>query len=59
MMDKKTVQATSVAEEQEAPSPTSSGERVWQEPKLTFIEPKLVSHGKLEQVTGFFGPITP
>jgi hypothetical protein len=28
----------------------------WQEPKLTFVEPKLTSHGPLTSVTGqFFG----
>lgn len=32
----------------------------WQEPKLIFIEPKLTTHGKLEEVTaGFFGGFTP
>ena len=33
---------------------------VWLEPKLTFVEPKLISHGKLTEVTGqFFGGFTP
>ena len=32
----------------------------WQEPKLTFIEPKLTSHGPLTSVTGqFFGAFSP
>jgi hypothetical protein len=34
----------------------------WEEPKLTFLEPKLTKHGKLEEVTGagpFFGGFTP
>lgn len=36
------------------------GKQPWQEPKLTFIEPKLTKHGKLEAVTaGFFGPFSP
>jgi hypothetical protein len=40
-------------------SPTS-GKAPWQEPKLAFIEPKLTTHGKLEDVTaGFFGGFTP
>ena len=34
--------------------------RQWEEPKLTFITPKLTRHGKLEEVTGqFFGPFSP
>jgi hypothetical protein len=34
--------------------------RQWQEPKLTFITPKLTRHGKLEEVTGqFFGAFSP
>ena len=32
----------------------------WQEPKLTFVEPKLTSHGPLTSVTGqFFGAFSP
>jgi hypothetical protein len=32
----------------------------WQEPKLTFIEPKLTAHGPLTSVTGqFFGAFSP
>jgi len=32
----------------------------WQEPKLTFVEPKLTEHGKLTEVTGqFFGAFSP
>ena len=32
----------------------------WQEPKLTFIEPKLTPHGALTSVTGqFFGAFSP
>ena len=32
----------------------------WQEPKLTFIEPKLTSHGPLTSITGqFFGAFSP
>lgn len=37
-----------------------SEKQPWQEPKLTFVEPKLTIHGKLEEVTaGFFGPFSP
>ncbi len=39
-------------------SPTNK--RVWQQPKLTFVKPKLTKHGKLAEVTGqFFGGFTP
>jgi hypothetical protein len=32
----------------------------WQEPKLAFVEPKLISHGELKNVTGgFFGTFNP
>jgi hypothetical protein len=32
----------------------------WQEPKLTFVEPKLTAHGELHKITGgFFGTFTP
>ena len=38
----------------------ASGAQPWEEPKLTFIEPKLTKHGQLEEVTGaVFGPFTP
>jgi hypothetical protein len=37
----------------------SGGKKPWQEPKLTFVEPKLTQHGKLEEVTGFFGGFSP
>jgi hypothetical protein len=36
------------------------GKKRWQEPKLTFVKPKLPKHGKLEEVTGqFFGAFSP
>jgi hypothetical protein len=36
------------------------GKKRWQEPKLTFVKPKLTKHGKLEEVTGqFFGGFSP
>jgi hypothetical protein len=49
---------------QEEPHPTPPGvnRQPWQEPKLTFVEPKLTAHGDLKQVTGqepFFGGFTP
>ena len=36
---------------------------VWQEPKLTFVEPELTQHGSITELTaedpGFFGTFTP
>jgi hypothetical protein len=38
----------------------SLGTHPWQEPRPTFVEPKVIKHGKLEAVTaGFFGGFTP
>ncbi len=43
-----------------ASAPASTPEKQpWQEPKLTFVEPMLTSHGTLEDVTGFFGGFSP
>ena len=40
--------------------PSAQGKKKWQEPKLTFVKPKLTKHGKLEEVTGqFFGAFSP
>jgi hypothetical protein len=47
-------------EEQTSVSSSPEGKKKWQEPKLTFIKPKLTKHGKLEEVTGqFFGAFSP
>ena len=42
-------------------SSAADGKEPWQEPKLSFVEPKLTKHGSLEEVTGegFFGGFTP
>ena len=41
-------------------SSSPEAKKRWQEPKLTFVEPKLTKHGKLEEVTGqFFGAFSP
>jgi hypothetical protein len=45
--------------EQSAAS-SSGGKKKWQEPKLSFVKPKLTKHGKLDEVTGqFFGAFSP
>jgi hypothetical protein len=45
---------------QSRPSSSLEGKKKWQEPKLTFIKPKLIKHGKLAEVTGqFFGAFSP
>ena len=60
-MDQATEQHASP--EREAPGATASpdpSQEPWQEPKLVFLEPKLIKHGQLEEVTaGFFGGFTP
>ena len=39
---------------------STEGKKRWQEPKLSFVKPKLTKHGKLEEVTGqFFGAFSP
>jgi hypothetical protein len=43
----------------EATADGSRGQQPWEEPKLTFLEPKLTKHGMLEDVTGFFNTFTP
>jgi hypothetical protein len=53
-------QAFHTREEQGTTTSSDSSKEPWQEPKLAFIEPKLTTHGKLEEVTaGFFGGFTP
>jgi hypothetical protein len=37
----------------------SEGKKTWEEPKLTFVEPKLTKHGSLQEITGFFGAFSP
>jgi hypothetical protein len=41
-------------DEQRSMASPLSGKQLWQEPKLTFVEPKLTPHGKLEEVTAAF-----
>jgi hypothetical protein len=45
---------------------TPPGKALWQEPKLTFVEPKLTTHGNVQDVTGqnrsmlgYFNPMSP
>ena len=49
------------ARKKQATVPSSAEDKKrWQEPKLSFVKPKLTKHGKLEEVTGqFFGAFTP
>ena len=47
-------------EPQKVQTSAPEGKKEWQEPKLTFVKPKLTKHGRLEEVTGqFFGAFTP
>jgi hypothetical protein len=44
----------------EAAADSPRGQQAWEEPKLTFLAPKLTKHGTLEDVTaGFIGTFTP
>lgn len=48
------------SETQQPASPSSGEKRKWQQPKLSFVKPKLTKHGKLDEVTGqFFGAFSP
>ena len=39
---------------------TSQAKKLFKEPKLTFIEPKLTKHGDATKITaGFFGSFSP
>jgi hypothetical protein len=58
-MSKPTPAATKI-EDQQSDLGNSAVKKPWQEPKLTFIKPRLTDHGKLEEVTGqFFGQFSP
>ena len=52
-------------EERETTAAPSSppDKKLWEEPKLAFVEPKLTKHGSLEKLTrmpnGFFGQFSP
>jgi hypothetical protein len=47
-------------ETQSSAASSSPGKAPWQEPTLTFVEPKLTIHGSLEELTGaFFGGFSP
>ena len=37
----------------------TQGKRPFTEPKLTFVAPKLVKRGTVEELTGFFGTFSP
>ena len=61
-MEKEKVQLSPPQQDEPEPAASQSPDKKpWQEPKLTFVEPKLTKHGSLEEVTGqaFFGGFTP
>lgn len=52
--------------EDDGPAVASPTKAPWHEPKLTFVEPKLTTHGALQKITAqqngpgpFFGTFTP
>jgi hypothetical protein len=60
--DKEAAEGTPPPERAHAGEGASPDKKPWQEPKLTFVEPKLTKHGKLEELTqanGFFGQFSP
>jgi hypothetical protein len=51
---------TNRREQRQGQASATGDKKKWQEPKLSFVKPKLTKHGKLEEVTGqFFGPFSP
>lgn len=56
-MGNEDVQPVRPAQEKGVPTALPApAKRLWQEPRLVFVEPELTKHGKLEEVTGgFFG----
>lgn len=42
------------------PATDARGDRqTWEEPRLQFVEPRLVKQGEMKRVTGFFGTFVP
>ena len=37
----------------------SNSKQPFKKPKLTFVAPKLVKHGEVTELTGFFGAFSP
>lgn len=51
---------TNRREQGQGQASAAGDKKKWQEPKLSFVKPKLTKHGKLEEVTGqFFGGFSP
>jgi hypothetical protein len=61
-MEKGKVQLSPQQQDEQEPAASQPlDKKPWEEPKLTFVEPKLTKHGSLEEMTGqgFFGAFTP
>ena len=60
-MEEQTVQHTTCCHEgPDAPAISIENKQPWQEPKLTFVEPKLTHYGTVQEVTGqSFGTFVP
>jgi hypothetical protein len=60
-MEERAVQPTTPCyEEPDAAATSTENKRLWQEPKLIFVEPKLTHHGTVQEVTGqSFGTFVP
>jgi hypothetical protein len=42
-----------------ADSGNAKSKQPFEKPKLTFVAPKLVKHGEVTELTGFFGAFSP
>jgi hypothetical protein len=59
-MDKEKLEHLSRATTMNESPAAAAGEKEWQEPKLTFVEPKLTKQGDFVEITGqFFGAFSP
>jgi hypothetical protein len=59
-MDEKKTENSLEEHDQEKPVAFSPPrKKAWEEPRLSYVKPKLTIHGSLKELTGFFGGFTP
>ena len=60
MSEDKKKSAQQIDAEMDNSTSPRAGKKVWEEPKLEFVEPKLTKHGPVKKLTGgFFGTFSP
>ena len=59
MQEKKTENSLEGHDQEKSAASTPPCKRAWEEPKLSYVKPKLTIHGSLKELTGFFGGFTP